>query len=500
MSVHLGRLLAQRADLTPDREALVSPTGRWTFTQFDARCNRLANYMLAQGVAEGDRVAVYSKNSEFLACALFAVAKAGATLVVLNWRLQAPELSYILADSEPAALLFEDAFAPTVRQLVADRPGLILINKGTEQAPGAYERITADTGLDAPLLLGRGGDAPAVIMYTSGTTGKPKGALLSHAALIWTAQSNSATLEWNQDHRFLLIAPMFHIGGLSPMLTNVFKGCTTVLLPDFDPTQVWEVIARERITSLMTVPVMLQALLALAKKQEVDSSSLVSVTCGASAVPLRLIEDCLAIGVKVQQVYGITEFCGAVTFWTHEMGLAHAHSHGKVLMFGEVRIVDPSSLEPLAPGLDGEVWCRGPMMFSGYWRNPQATQAAIQKGWYRTGDIGRIDEHGFLHVVDRLKDMIISGGENIYPAELEAVIASLPGVAEVAVIGQPDERWGEVPVAFVVAASPGATSEAAIIEACRLRLAGFKCVKSVQMIDTLPRSSVGKVLKRQLFA
>ncbi|MCY1401714.1 Long-chain-fatty-acid--CoA ligase FadD13 [compost metagenome] len=169
-------------------------------------------------------------------------------------------------------------------------------------------------------------------------------------------------------------------------------------------------------------------------------------------------------------------------------------------MFGEVRIVDPSSLEPLAPGLDGEVWCRGPMMFSGYWRNPQATQVAIQKGWYRTGDIGRIDEHGFLHVVDRLKDMIISGGENIYPAELEAVIASLPGVAEVAVVGQPDARWGEVPVAFVVAASPGATSEAAIIEACRLRLAGFKCVKSVQMIDTLPRSSVGKVLKRQLLA
>ncbi|WP_131108697.1 o-succinylbenzoate--CoA ligase [Pseudomonas sp. Sample_10] len=500
MSVHLGRLLAQRADLTPDREALVSPTGRWTFAQFDARCNRLANYLVAQGVGEGDRVAVYSKNSEFLACALFAVAKVGATLVVLNWRLQAPELSYILADSEPAALLFEGEFASTVCQLVAERPGLILVNKGAEQMPGAYERITADTSLDAPLLLGSGGDASAVIMYTSGTTGKPKGALLSHAALIWTAQSNSATLEWNQDHHFLLIAPMFHIGGLSPMLTNVFKGCTTVLLPDFDPTQVWEVIARERITSLMTVPVMLQALLTLAKKQAVDSSSLVSVTCGASAVPLRLIKDCLTIGVKVQQVYGITEFCGAVTFWTHEMGLAHAHSHGKVLMFGEVRIVDPSGLAPVAPGLDGEIWCRGPMMFSGYWRNPQASQAAIHQGWYRTGDIGRIDEHGFLHVVDRLKDMIISGGENIYPAELEAVIASLPGVAEVAVVGQPDERWGEVPVAFVVAASPGATSEAAIIEACRLRLAGFKCVKSVQMIDTMPRSSVGKVLKRQLVA
>lgn len=316
--------------------------------------------------------------------------------------------------------------------------------------------------------------------------------------MIWTAQSNSTTLEWNQDHRFLLIAPMFHIGGLSPMVTNVFKGCTTVLLPDFDPVQVWQVIARERITSLMSVPVMLQALLAVTKKMDVDSSSLVSVTCGASAVPRQLIEGCLTIGVKVQQVYGITEFCGAVTFWTHEMGLEHAHSHGKVLMFGEVRIVDPTSLVSVATGQDGEVWCRGPMMFSGYWRNPEATQTAIYQGWYRTGDIGRIDQGGFLHVVDRLKDMIISGGENIYPAELEAVIATLPGVAEVAVIGQPDERWGEIPVAFIVPTQPVITSEAEIIEGCRARLAGFKCVKAVRLIEALPRNSVGKVLKRQL--
>lgn len=498
MSVHLGRLLAQRAALTPSREALVSPAGRWTFAQFNTRSNRLANHLLAQGVAEGDRVAVYAKNNEFLACALFAVTRLGATLVVLNWRLQTQELDYILTDSEPAALLFEEGFASTVSQLMAERPELVLVGCSESQAAGSYEYVVADERLDEPVLQGEGGDAPAVIMYTSGTTGKPKGALLSHSALIWTAQSNSSTLEWNQDHRFLLIAPMFHIGGLSPMVTNVFKGCTTVLLPDFDPQQVWQVIARERITSLMCVPVMLQALLAVAKKTQVDSSSLVSVTCGASAVPRQLIEDCLSIGIKVQQVYGITEFCGAVTFWTQEMGLEHAHSHGKVLLFGDVRIVDPASLKFMGNGQDGEVWCRGPMMFSGYWRNPEATQAAIHEGWYRTGDIGRIDQNGFLHVVDRLKDMIISGGENIYPAELEAVIATLPGVAEVAVVGKPDERWGEIPVAFVVPTQPICTSEAAIIEGCRELLAGYKCVKTVRMIEALPRSSVGKVLKRQL--
>lgn len=498
MSMHVGQLLSQRAALSPNREAVVAPNGRWTFGEFDSRCNRLASHLLGLGIAEGDRVAAYATNSEFLACALFAVTRIGATLVVLNWRLQAEELHYILGDSEPSALLFEGAFSEAVQQLAAERPHLLLIGSEAPGTPSAYQDIVSADTVATAVVRGPGGDAPAVIMYTSGTTGRPKGAVLSHAALIWTAQSNSVTLEWNQDHRFLLIAPMFHIGGLSPMVTNVLKGSTTVLLPDFDPLQVWQIIARERITSLMSVPVMLQALLSVAQKHQVDSSSLVSVTCGASAVPKALIESCLAIGVTVQQVYGITEFCGAVTYWTHEMGLDHVHSHGKPLMFGEVKIADPVSFVEAPIGEDGEVWCRGPMMFSGYWRNPEATGAALLDGWYRTGDIGRLDAQGFLYVVDRLKDMVISGGENIYPAELEAVIATLPGVREVAVVGMPDERWGEVPVAFVVPTEPGAAVETEIIEGCRQRLAGFKCVKAVRLTDALPRSSVGKVLKRQL--
>lgn len=498
MSVHLGQLLAQRAALTPSKEAIISTGQRLTFAQFDVRCNRVANYLVAHGVQEGDRVAVYSRNSEFLACALFAIARAGAIAVVLNWRLQEAELSYILSDSAPVALLYEEAFSDVAKTLLARHAGLSSICSGASPAFNSYEEIVGDPRLGTPLCLGEGGAAPAVIMYTSGTTGKPKGAILSHSALIWTAQSSSNTLEWNQDHRFLLVAPMFHIGGLSPLITNVLKGCLTVLMADFDPVQVWQIIARERITSLMSVPVMLQALLMTAEKLEVDSSSLVSVTCGASAVPKSLIEACLKIGVKVQQVYGITEFCGAVTFWIHEMGIGTAHTQGKPLLCSELQIFDPSTLMPVKHGQDGEIWCRGPMLFSGYWENAEATSAAMHDGWYRTGDIGRIDEDGFLLVVDRLKDMIISGGENIYPAELEAVISTIPGIKEVAVVGRPDERWGEVPIAYVVPMHADAITESRVIEYCRSNLASYKCVKAVKLIDALPRSPVGKVLKRQL--
>lgn len=497
MSVHLGQLLSQRAVLSPNLEALVTPAGRWTFQQLNQRVNRLAGYLSTQGIAEGDRVAVLAKNSEVLCSALFAAARLGATLVVLNWRLKADELDYIIGDSSPGALLFEDEFSQVVEQLTVARTKLTLIGVGNQSIGANYEGIVRiNHGL--PVIQDHVSGHPAVIMYTSGTTGHPKGAMLSHRAVIASSQGSSCTLGWNQDHRFLLIAPMFHIGGLSPFITNVLKGCTTILLPDFDPVQVWQTISQEKVTSLMTVPVMLQALLAVAQKMPVDTSSLVWVTCGASAVPPQLIDASLAAGICVQQVYGATEFCGAISFWLPQMGLDKAGSQGKMLIGGEARIVDLETFATLEPGKRGEIWLRGPMMFDGYWRNPEATKSAIQDGWYRTGDVGFLDDEGFVYVVDRCKDMIISGGENIYPAELEATIQTLPEVAEVAVVGRPDERWGEVPVAYVVA-KPGSTlAGEAVIQVCREKLASYKAVKEVHFIEALPRSAVGKVLKRQL--
>lgn len=501
MSIHISQLLAQRAALLPDHEALVAPNGRWSYAQFDQRCDRLASHLVASGVKEGDRVAILAKNGEFAATSVFAIARAGGIAVVLNWRLQAAELSYILDDCAPKAVLFEATFGETVVRLRGHCSASGYVCHATsEDRFGAhdYEQIVT-TASDVPMQpRGHGGTTPAVIMYTSGTTGRPKGAVLSHEALFWAAHGNSCTLPWNQDHRYLLVTPMFHIGGLSPLFTNVLKGCTSVLAADFDPVEVWQIIARERITNMMAVPLMLQTMLAVARKMPIDASSLVCVGCGASAVPTPLIESFQQLGVAVSQVYGATEFCGSVSYWMPGMGLDKAGSQGRAVMFGELAVVDPQTHVRLASGDKGEIWCRGPMAFSGYWGNAHATHEAFHEGWYRTGDIGYLDAGGFLHVVDRLKDMIISGGENIYPAELEATISQHPAVSEVAVIGRPDETWGEVPVACIVGKPGESLSEAQVIAWCRERLAGFKCVKEVRFLQALPRNAVGKVLKAQL--
>lgn len=497
MTLHLSRLLTQRAGLTPHREAYVSGEQRFTFAEFEQRTHRLAEYLREQGVQPRDRIAVCAKNGEFICAALFAAAHLGATLVVLNWRLTGSELDYALTDSEPVALLSEAAFSATLGPIAERHPGWVLIGSGQGALGESYTDIQ-QVGSAAPVTWEDEAEAPAVIMYTSGTTGRPKGAMLGHEALINTAISTTATLDWNHDYRFLLVAPLFHIGGLSPLICNMWRGCSCVLAADFDPVGIWEVIQHERINMMMTVPLMLLAMFQVARTREVDTSSLAWVICGASAVPPELIEAGAALDIAVQQVYGITECCGALTFWTQAMGMESKKSHGRAVLNSKLRIVDPNTLDSLPTGSDGEIWFRGPMLFSGYWNNAEATNSALMDGWYRTGDIGRLDSEGFLYVIDRLKDMIISGGENIYPAEIEAVLGQLEGVAEVAVVGQPDERFGEIPVAFITRAEGAALDEAAVIQACREQLAGYKCVKAVEWVTALPRNSVGKVLKREL--
>jgi len=440
------------------------------------------------GVQPRNRIAVCAKNGEFICAALFAAAHLGATLVVLNWRLSSAELDYALSDSKPVALLSEAVFSPALEPVVEKHPGWLLVGSGEGALGTCYDSIQ-QTPATGRIVWTAAADAPAVIMYTSGTTGRPKGAMLSHEALINTAMSTTATLDWNCDYRFLLVAPL---------ICNMLRGCSCVLAADFDPVGIWGVIQRERINMMMTVPLMLQAMFQIARSREVDTSSLAWVICGASMVPPELIEAGAALGIQVQQVYGITECCGALTFWTQHMGMAHKDSHGLAVLNSELKIVDPSTHQSMPEGSEGEIWFRGPMVFSGYWNNPEATEAVLVDGWYRTGDIGRIDSAGFLHVIDRLKDMIISGGENIYPAEIEAVLGQLDGILELAVVGQADERYGEVPVAFIVRKEGAILSEADVINACREKLAGYKCVKRVEWVSALPRNSVGKVLKREL--
>ncbi len=492
MEINLGGLLAQRAYLSPQKEGFLGKDYRYTFREANERANRFASYLASLGLTKGRRVGILCKNNEHLATALFGGAKAGVISVLLNWRLQAPELEYILNDCGAEMLLYDAEFSPVVEKIRAAIPTRLFLQAGDDFSAALAGQSDREPEPAA------GGDDPAVIMYTSGTTGRPKGATLSHNNLFWSTLAINLTVEWNYDHRFLLVAPLFHIGGLAPLVTNVHKGTSTYFMPDFDPVAVWRTIAAERITSMMSVPLMLMAMRMVAQKMEVDGSSLVSITCGASLVPASLIQAYLQMGIKVQQVYGITEFSGAVTFWTNEMGLENCASQGKPVFHSRLKVVDPENGSELPDGQVGEIWCEGPMAFLGYWNNPTATAAAFRDGWYRTGDLARRDEQGFYHVVDRLKDMIISGGENIYPAELEAVIADHPDVAEVAVIGAGDAKWGEIPVACVVCKPNSRLASEDVIALCRNQLAAYKCVKEVRFMEALPRNSVGKVVKTAL--
>ena len=416
---------------------------------------------------------------------------------MLNWRLQVPELAYILNDSGAALLIYDSEFEPVAEALKVQTAVKSFLSIEPGNKNNDFEKALAGTSPAEPDYAGFGSD-PAVLMYTSGTTGKPKGVMLTHDNLFWASVGLTHTIDWSYKYRFLSVAPLFHIGGLAPIFGNVHSGCTTFFVPAFDPIKIWDVIASEKINFMMSVPAMLMFMLFAPEITKKDLSSLRHVVCGGSAVPQSLIATYDQMGIKVEQVYGITEYSGAVTFWIPDMGMEKSNSAGKTVFHGQVKILRPESDEELPAGEVGEICCFGPQVFKGYWNNPDATKTVVGKGYYRSGDMGKIDANGFLYVVDRLKDMIISGSENIYPAELEHVLLNLPGVAEVAVVGKPDNKWGEIPVAFVVKKPDSTVTADEIIAHCKKNLASFKCVKEVKFIEAIPKNSLGKVLKKEL--
>lgn len=498
MSMNIGQVFSQRAYLSPDLEALVCQGKRYTYSQANERVNQFASFLLERGCEPGERIGFLCKNHDQFVTAFFAVAKMGAISVPLNWRLQAAELDYILADSKVSVLVYDSNFASTAEQLTTiDSFHTIVQIGGSGSRQIDFESALLGKSTEEPDIV-IGDDESAVIMYTSGTTGWPKGAMISHNNFFAASVGAVKTLDWRYRDRFLSITPVFHIGGLNPIVTCVHTGNTICLLPDFHPVQVWQTIQDEKINFMMSVPVMLDAMLNVPDFQRYDKSSLRSILCGASPVPVQTIKTCHEFGIKVEQVYGITEYSGGVTFWTHEMGLDHSSSMGKTVFHGTVKIVDPVNGTELARGEIGEIVCKGPQVFIGYWNNPTATEGAIQDSWLHTGDLGKMDEQGFVYVIDRLKDMIISGGENIYSAEVESIIGSLPEVAEVAVVGVPDDVWGEAAKAFVVIVSGKIASKERIMEVCESKLAKFKWPKQIEFVETLPRNAVGKVLKTVL--
>lgn len=498
MIYNLGEMLAHRADLAPHHEGFIGPDCRLSYGEVNIRCDTIAAWLHSHGVQPGDRVAILGKNSVAHATMLYGAAKADAVSVVLNWRLQVQELAYILNDSGATVLFYDEEFALAAEELRACTGLKLFIRNGTGGNDTTFAGIIANNALPPCPRAQRRGDDAALLMYTSGTTGKPKGAILTHANFLAAGHGTSSTIDWLDSHRFLLVVPAFHIGGLMPLTTSVQKGTTVYFQPDFDPVVVWQIIARERITTMMTVPAMAEALLMVAAKMEVDTSSLINMTCGASVVPQSTISSFEKMGVSVQQVYGLTEVTGAATFWKASMNPEKSDSHGKPVYLLELMIANLATGAKVEPGTPGEILCRGAVVFAGYWNNEEATTAAIREGWFATGDIGYLDEDGFLYVVDRLKDLVISGGENIYPAEIEQVILSLDSVVEAAVVAQSDEKWGEIPVAFVVRKEGACLDATAVLDCCKTQLAPFKCPKKVIFLDALPRNGIGKVLKNKL--
>jgi acyl-CoA synthetase (AMP-forming)/AMP-acid ligase II len=508
MQNNLGLLLAKRAFLSPDREAYVdshSPL-RLTFAELNRRCNRLAHALLDDGIQPGERVGLLLMNSAEFMEAYFALAKVGAVVVPLNWRLVPNELEFILKDSGTRRLVYGDEFLDTVVELHArgartDVRQWLQVAGYKELAyfADAYETYR-DAGSDREMDAIGADDDILYIMYTSGTTGLPKGVVHTHGSAIWGILTIAATADYQVGDRYLAALPMFHVGALTPLAVNVYRGSTSVVMRAFDPTLAWQLIERETITTGLMVPAMLNFMLQFIQQgdgvRRFDYSSLRWLMTGAAPVPVALTERYAELGIGILQVYGLTESCGPACVMDAGNALAKPGSTGKAFFHTEVRVVREDG-QPCAPGEAGEVTVRGRHNMREYWNHPEATAETLKDGWLHTGDMAVMDEDGFLYIQDRIKDMIISGGENVYPAEVEGVLMTHPGIVEAAVIGLPSERWGESPLAIVVRRDD-ALSAAEVLEFCRGKLAGYKRPQAVEFVTEIPRNPSGKILKRVL--
>ncbi len=506
MKQNIGLLLSKRADISTDSEAFVEVERgrRFTFAQLNRRCNRIANVLLEQGVKPGDRVATLLKNGIEFVEVYFAVAKIGAILVPVNWRLVANEIAYILADSGAGALIHDADFDEVVLCL-QDNDSVVVehfvrVNAINDQSPVAHDYDDlVEAASEAEPPVGAYDDDLLCIMYTSGTTGRPKGVMLSHTCMLWSGLTSITTSDMRGDDRFLLPMPMFHVGCLVPVSQLVHRGATGVIMRDIDMGVMFKAIEQEKISITMSVPALLQYMLIAPEREQSDMSSIRWIATGASPVPVSLLQEYEDIGIAIHQAYGLTESCGPGTLLLARDAKAKFGSCGKPQMHTEAKVVNDSGREVArGSGEVGELILAGQHMMLGYWNKPEATAEALKDGWLYTGDLCTIDEEGFITVCDRKKDMIISGGENIYPAELENVLAACPEVQEAAVIGVKSEKWGETPLAIIVPAAGCEPTEESLRAYCKENLAGYKVPQLFELVDTLPRNASGKLLKPEL--
>ncbi|MFF5493412.1 long-chain fatty acid--CoA ligase [Streptomyces aquilus] len=488
----LGSWPARRARKTPHRTALVHGDTTWTYAQLYERTTRLAHALRARGVRRGDRIAYLGPNHPSYLETLFAAGTLGAVFVPLNIRLAGPEIAYQLADSGTKALVY----GPQYTGLVAGLPGDTDVRAYVEVGAEYEEELarSADEPIDQPVTP----DDTCIIMYTSGTTGRPKGAMLTHGNLTWNALNVLVDTDLIADERALVSAPLFHTAGLNMLtLPVLLKGGTCVLVEAFDPSATFDLIERHRITFMFGVPTMFEQIARHPRWPDADLSSLRILTCGGSPVPTSMIGAYQERGLTFLQGYGMTEAAPGTLFLDAEHAVTKAGSAGVPHFFSDVRVVRPD-MAPVDVAETGEVVVRGPHVMPGYWGLPEETAASFTDGWFRSGDAARVDEDGYVFIVDRIKDMIISGGENIYPAEIEDLLLTHPDIVECAVIGVPDDKWGEVPRAVVVPREGASLDPDEVLASLSGRLAKYKIPKSVVIAAELPRTASGKLLKSRV--
>ncbi|MFG1922533.1 long-chain fatty acid--CoA ligase [Cryptosporangium sp. NPDC048952] len=479
----LGSWPERRRQISPHRDALWFEGVTTSHEQFSDRVRQVAGALAGLGVRPGDRVAWLGTNHPAALETLYACGQLGAVWVPVNARLAAPEARYVLEHSGASVVVHGD-LPDRVREGTHVRHWV-----ATEELD---ERLPEPEFRDLSVSL----EDPCLIMYTSGTTGKPKGAVLTHGNMTWNAVNQFMGMDFAQDERTLALAPLFHIGGLNGTVNpTLLRGGCAVLVRRFDPAETLAVIEEQRVTSFFAVPTMLDAMAREPGFRTRDLSALRTIGAAGAPLPLPTLRTWLDRGVTMQQCYGMTEAAPGCTVLDSADAVRKVGSAGKPVFFTDLRVVRPDGSQADADEI-GEVVVQGPNIMAGYWNEPAQTAEVLVDGWYHTGDAGSIDADGFLFIRDRYKDLIISGGENIYPAEVESALRELPGVVEAAVIGVPDARWGEVGLAFVVASAP--TDADVLRDALRERLAGFKVPHEIRFVPELPKTATGKIFKPDL--
>jgi o-succinylbenzoate---CoA ligase len=481
----LPNWLAQRAAVLPAQPALIAPGARWTFAALDRQASGMARALLALGTVPGQRIALLLRNSPEFAALAHAAPRAGVALVPLNTRLSAPELAWQLADAGARLLLYDSntaALAEAVLGRTDDRSSIAACDVADLSAEPGHQGVLRDA-IDLAETY--------TIIYTSGTTGRPKGAQLTYGNYWWSAVGSALNLGNHADDRWLALLPLFHVGGLSILVRAAIYGIAAVVHSAFEPAAANRAIDEDGVTIVSVVSTMLQRMLD-ERGDRPYPATLRCVLLGGGPAPRPLLEACAARGVPVVQTYGLTETASQVATLAPADALRKLGSAGQPLLPTKLRIARPDGA-----GV-GEILVRGPTVMDGYINRPEETELALRDGWLHTGDLGYLDGEGYLYVVSRRHDLIISGGENIYPAEVEAVLLAHPAVEEAAVVGQPDARWGQAPAAAIRLRAGMQASAAELIEFCRGRLAGYKVPKQVRFVAALPRNATGKLLRDQV--